>query len=60
MAYVELPAGFLLALGRLVRPIAFFLLCAFTFFAVVLDESPALHSNLYGLMIMCLLRGGSP
>ena len=60
MSFVELLAGILLAAGRLVRPIALFLLCAFTFFAVVLSESPALHGNLYGLMFICLLHGGCP
>ncbi|MCV0428389.1 MAG: hypothetical protein K5905_23270, partial [Roseibium sp.] len=60
MSFVELQAGILLAIGRLVRPVALFLLCAFTFFAVVLRESPALHGNLYGLMFICLLHGGCP
>ena len=60
MMYVELLAGFLLAFGRLVRPVALFLLCAFTFFAVILGESSLLHGNLYGLMFMCLLHGGCP
>ena len=60
MMYVELLAGFLLAFGRLMRPVALFLLCAFTFFAVILGESPLLHGNLYGLMFMCLLHGGCP
>ena len=58
--YVELLAGVLLIFGRMVRPIAFFLLCAFTFFAVILGESPAMHANLYGLMFAFLLYGGSP
>ena len=60
MMHVELLAGVLLIFGRMVRPIAFFLLCAFTFFAVILGENPALHGNLYGLMFAFLLYGGSP
>ncbi|UWQ79660.1 DoxX family protein [Leisingera sp. S132] len=60
MMYVEVLAGVLLIFGRLVRPIALFLLGAFTFFVIILGESPALHGNLYGLMFMFLLRGGTP
>ena len=57
MMWVEVIAGALLAIGRLVRPIALFLIGAFTFFAVVLGETPLFHANLYGLMAMLLLAG---
>ncbi len=57
MMWVELIAGALLAIGRLVRPIALLLIGAFTFFAVVLGETPLFHANLYGLMAMLILAG---
>ncbi|WP_237029045.1 hypothetical protein [Phaeobacter porticola] len=60
MMAVELLAGVLLALGQLVRPISLFLLFAFTFFAVSLQESPLLHGNLYGVFLFFLLHGGAP
>lgn len=57
MAGVELIAGCLLAAGRLVRPIAVFLIGAFTFFAVAIGETPLFHINLYGTCVMFLLAG---
>ena len=57
MAGVEVIAGTLFALRRLTRPIAIFLIGAFTFFALTLGESPLLHANLYGAMGFCLLSG---
>jgi uncharacterized membrane protein YphA (DoxX/SURF4 family) len=57
MTLVELVAGLLLALGRLVRPIALFLIGAFTFFAVALGEPPMFHANLYGAMAFLVLSG---
>ncbi|MFV1480620.1 hypothetical protein VXL85_09175 [Phaeobacter sp. JH60H1] len=60
MMAIELVAGVLLALGQLIRPIAVFLLFAFTFFAVSLAESPLLHGNLYGVFLFFLLHGGAP
>ncbi len=57
MAGIECAAGTLLAIGRLVRPIACFLIGAFTFFAFVLGESPLMHANLYALMIVFLIGG---
>ncbi|MFS4583454.1 hypothetical protein [Phaeobacter sp. C3_T13_0] len=60
MMAIELMAGVLLALGQLIRPIALFLLFAFTFFAVTLQESPLLHGNLYGVFLFFFLHGGAP
>ncbi len=59
MMLIELLAGLLLAFGFYVRPIAAFLIGAFTFFAIVLGETPLFHANLYALMFVFLLRGGS-
>lgn len=59
MAVVEIGTGTLLALGRLVRPIALFLIGAFTFFALTLGETPLFHANLYGAMAMLVLAGQS-
>ncbi len=60
MTGVELIAGALLALGRLTRPIALFLIGSFTFFAVTLGESPLFHANLYGVMFMLMMAGREP
>ncbi|AUR05741.1 hypothetical protein PhaeoP72_03822 (plasmid) [Phaeobacter inhibens] len=60
MMAIELMAGILLALGQLIRPISLFLLCAFTFFAISLQETPLLHGNLYGVFLFFLLHGGAP
>lgn len=57
MAGVEVIAGTLFALRRLTRPIAIFLIGAFTFFAFSLGESPFMHANLYGAVGFCLLSG---
>ena len=57
MAMVEIVAGCLLAAGRLVRPVALFLICAFTFFAVAIGETPLFHANLYGLALMLAMAG---
>jgi hypothetical protein len=54
---VEVIAGTLFAFRRLTRPIAIVLIGAFTFFALTLGESPLLHANLYGTMVLCLLSG---
>jgi len=59
MTGVELIAGMLLAMGRLTRPIALFLMGAFTFFAVTIGETPLFHANLYGVMAMLALSGGT-
>lgn len=60
MMGVELIAGVLLMLGRLVRPIGLFLIFAFTFFSVILNETPLFHANLYALMGMLVLFGARP
>jgi uncharacterized membrane protein YphA (DoxX/SURF4 family) len=57
MTGAELVAGALLALGRLTRPIALFLIGGFTFFAVTLGETPLFHANLYGAMLMLVMTG---
>lgn len=57
MMIIELVAGILLMFGRLVRPIGLFLIGAFTIFAVCLNESPFMHSNLYGLMVLLVILG---
>lgn len=58
MMLVEVTAGALLAFGLLVRPIALFLIGAFTFFAVTIGETPLFHANLYGVMAMLFMAGG--
>ena len=60
MMLVEITAGALLALGLLVRPIALFLMGAFTFFAVTIGETPLFHANLYGTMAMLFMCGPAP
>lgn len=57
MTGVEIVAGLLLAMGRLVRPVALFLMGAFTFFAVMLGETPLFHANLYGAALMLFMAG---
>ncbi|WP_150526700.1 DoxX family protein [Roseibium sediminis] len=57
MGLVEFIAGILLILGVLVRPIALFLIFAFSFFALLLGESPFYHSQLYALCFVFLLVG---
>jgi uncharacterized membrane protein YphA (DoxX/SURF4 family) len=57
MMLIEVAAGALLALGLLVRPIALFLIGAFTFFAATIGETPLFHANLYGVMAMLLMAG---
>ena len=57
MGMVEIVAGGLLAAGRLVRPVALFLIFAFTFFAVTIGETPLFHANLYGVAIMLAMAG---
>ena len=57
MAGVEIIAGTLFAVGRLTRPVALFLIGAFTFFAITLGETPLFHANLYGAMALFLLAG---
>jgi hypothetical protein len=57
MTGVELIAGALLAMGRLVRPIAMVLMGGFGFFAVTLGETPLLHANLIGAMVMLVMAG---
>lgn len=58
MMTIELLAGCLFGMGLLIRPIAAFLIGAFTFFAITLQESPFLHANLYGLCLFFLMNGG--
>ncbi len=60
MMGVELIAGVLLMLGRLVRPIGLFLIFAFTLFSITLDETPLFHANLYALMLLLALFGARP
>ncbi|MEL6997132.1 MAG: hypothetical protein AAFP68_02635 [Pseudomonadota bacterium] len=60
MTGVEIVAGLLLAMGRLVRPVAIFLMGAFTFFAVMLGETPLFHANLYGVALILLMAGAMP
>jgi uncharacterized membrane protein YphA (DoxX/SURF4 family) len=59
MAGVELLAGCLLAAGRLVRPVALFLIGAFTFLSVTIGETPLFHANLYGACLVFLLAGAA-
>ncbi len=60
MMGVELIAGLLLMMGHLVRPIGLFLISAFTFFSVILGETPLFHANLYALTFMLVLFGAQP
>ena len=57
MGFVEFTAGFLLIFGVLVRPVALFLIFAFTFFACILGESVFYHSQLYALSVVFFLCG---
>ncbi len=57
MTGVEILCGALLIAGRLVRPVALAILGAVTFLAVVLGETPLLHANLYGALLVLLLAG---
>ncbi len=60
MMGVELIAGLLLMMGHLVRPIGLFLISAFTFFSVILGETPLFHANLYALTFMLVVFGAQP
>jgi len=57
MGFVEFTAGFLLIFGVLVRPVALFLIFAFSFFASILGESVFYHSQLYALSVVFFLCG---
>lgn len=60
MTGVELIAGLLLMMGHLVRPIGLFLIGAFTFFSIILGETPLFHANLYALTFMLVVFGAQP
>ncbi|WP_341365816.1 hypothetical protein [Yoonia sp. BS5-3] len=60
MTGVELIAGLLLMMGHLVRPIGLFLIGAFTFFSIILGETPLFHANLYALTFMLVVFGTQP
>lgn len=60
MTGVELIAGLLLMMGHLVRPIGLFLISAFTFFSIILGETPLFHANLYALTFMLVVFGAQP
>ena len=57
MGFFEFIAGFFLVFGVLVRPVAVFLMFAFTFFAFVLGESIFYHSQLYALALVFAVCG---
>ncbi|MCQ0988357.1 hypothetical protein [Jiella marina] len=57
MTFVEVSAGLLLVAGILVRPIAIFLISAFTMFALTLGETPLFHANLYAMAFVLLMAG---
>lgn len=57
MTFVEVSAGLLLVAGILVRPIALFLISAFTLFALTLGETPLFHANLYAMAFVFLMAG---
>lgn len=57
MTFVEISAGLLLVAGILVRPIALFLISAFTLFALTLGETPLFHANLYAMAFVFLMAG---
>lgn len=57
MTGVEITAGALIAMGRLIRPLAVILIGAMTFLAIVLGETPLFHANLYGMMVFFLMAG---
>jgi uncharacterized membrane protein YphA (DoxX/SURF4 family) len=59
MGLVEFIAGLLLIFGILVRPIAVFLIFAFTFFAILLGESVFYHTQLYALCFVFLMFGAN-
>ena len=57
MTFVEISAGLLLVAGILVRPIALFLISAFTLFALTLGETALFHANLYAMAFVFLMAG---
>ena len=57
MTGVEITAGALIAMGRLIRPLSVILIGAMTFLAIVLGETPLFHANLYGMMVFFLMAG---
>tara|TARA_R110002126_G_scaffold92954_19_gene220519 strand:- start:1665 stop:2666 length:1002 start_codon:yes stop_codon:yes gene_type:complete len=59
MGLVEFIAGLLLVFGILVRPIAVFLIFAFTFFAILLGESVLYHTQLCALCFVFLMFGAN-
>ncbi len=57
MGFIEFITGFFLIFGVLVRPVAVFLVVAFTFFAFILGESVFYHSQLYALVLVFAIFG---
>ncbi|SMX31990.1 hypothetical protein [Actibacterium lipolyticum] len=57
MTGVEIICGLLLMMGRLMRPVAVVIVGAITFLAVVLNETPLFHANLYGAMLLLAMTG---
>ena len=56
MALVEVSAGVLMIAGVLLRPLSFFLLTAFSIFALLLPETPTEHILFYGVVLSCLIN----
>ncbi len=57
MGFVEFITGFFLVFGVLVRPVAVFLVFAFTLFAFILGESVFYHTQLYALILVFTICG---
>lgn len=56
MALVEASAGILMMAGVLLRPLSFFLIAAFSMFALLLPETPTEHILFYGVVLTCLIN----
>ena len=57
MGLIEIMAGLAIALGVLIRPVFAFLLFAFLFFTIILNESVFYHTQLFALSVVFLIGG---
>lgn len=56
MALVEISTGILMIAGVLLRPLSFFLIAAFSVFALLLPETLTAHILFYGVVLSCLIN----
>ncbi|MEO1192802.1 MAG: DoxX family protein [Pseudomonadota bacterium] len=57
MSAIEIAGGFALVVGIAERLVAATLIGAMLFFALVLGESPLLHANIFGILLVIILLG---